>query len=197
MIRNTVRNLVVVVGLLALTFGLFAGTTAPPAAADVVDSTSCTNEAYVFQRPGGANGLGHIGFGYAFRCAPGTATSYYYGSVENPAGRPTIPAGEDNGFWQAAGTSTDMFTAMRARGYTNYRVTNLNGTQLNGDAAAVEAESYRGAGYAVLGNNCANAVWDTLNAYGVPSLPLLQIYPAPNAWYGALPGTIWTASTPL
>ncbi|MBB2946517.1 hypothetical protein FB565_006285 [Actinoplanes lutulentus] len=52
----------------------------------------------------------------------------------------------------------------------------------------------------VIGNNCADNVWDVLHAYGVPDLPYLQLLPAPNHWYGALGHTAnvdWARSTTL
>ncbi|RZU53566.1 hypothetical protein EV385_5495 [Krasilnikovia cinnamomea] len=152
--------------------------------------------AYVFVRPSGANGLGHVGWGYRTTCGD----SYSFGSVENPHGKPHIKAGADNGSWRQNGTESQMLSAMRSRGYLSYKSTTASSSRFDPGPANSAAAAAAGRGYAVIGNNCADAVWDVLHAYGVPDLPYLQLHPAPNNWYGNLGHTThvdWSASTGL
>lgn len=152
--------------------------------------------AYVFVRPGGANGLGHVGWGYRVACSGG----YTFGSVENPTGKAHIDRGADNGFWRQNGNESQMLSAMRGRGYQSYKT--IAGAQAGFDPSPADtvAAASAGRGYDVIGNNCADTVWDVLHAYGVPDLPYLQLHPAPNNWYASLGHTSkvdWSASRAL
>ncbi|MFC4068940.1 hypothetical protein [Actinoplanes subglobosus] len=165
------------------------------ASAAVLDC-GAADSAYVFVRPGGANGLGHVGWGYRTSCDGG----YSFGSVENPNGSPILSAGSDNGFWRQDGGEADMLTAMKARGYLSYKAITVSTASFDASPANTVAAAAAGRGYAVLGNNCADVVWDVLKAYGVPDLPYLQVHPIPNDWYGNLRQTrkvTWSASTSL
>jgi hypothetical protein len=162
--------------VLALLMALTVAAAVRPAPAA---AATCPSSA-VFVRPGGANGLGHVGFSY-FDCDGGY---WYAGSVENPSGSVYIPPGGDNGFWQSSFTSFEgVKAAMRSRGYNNYRYMVNTTFSPNAYAAYQKAEEYRNGGYAVAFNNCANATYDVIVAYGGRGVPLLQASPAPNTWY--------------
>ncbi|GIE86056.1 hypothetical protein [Actinoplanes regularis] len=152
--------------------------------------------AYVFVRPGGANGLGHVGWGYRTACSG----SYSFGSVENPRGQAHIDRGADNGFWRQSGTESQMLSAMKSRGYQSYKTVTTSRASFDPGPANTVAGASAGRGYDVIGNNCADNVWDVLHAYGVPDLPYLQVHPAPNNWYASLGSTsnvTWSGSTGL
>jgi hypothetical protein len=181
--------------LLSVAFLVASLTFAQFAQAAVLDCGTAKG-AYVFVRPGGANGLGHVGWGYRATCA-GT---YSFGSVENPRGQAHIDRGADNGFWRQGGTESQMLAAMRSHGYQSYKAVTWSNNRFDPDAANSVASASAGRGYDVIGNNCADNVWDVLHAYGVPDLPYLQFHPAPNNWYGSLGNTshvAWSASTAL
>ncbi|MET8151700.1 hypothetical protein ACIBSW_29660 [Actinoplanes sp. NPDC049668] len=184
--------------LIALSVAFLAASLGPLAREAQAAPLDCgaAKGAYVFVRPGGANGLGHIGWGYRTTCTG----SYSYGSVENPTGKPHIDRGADNGFWRQGGTESQMLSAMRGRGYQAYKQTVSSRARFDPSPANGVAAAAAGRGYDVIGNNCADAVWDVLHAYGVPDLPYLQLHPAPNNWYGSLGTTAnvsWSASTSL
>lgn len=161
--------------------------------ADTTCGTTCASsitsiEAYVFVRASGAKSLGHVGFG--FLVGPGI---YAFGGMEDPSNAPTVPAGEDNGFWLAFGAQQDMFCAMLlppvdgAQPYdTNYKL--FTGGPPNGCPAVLAADQYYGAGYNVNGNNCLDATYNILMGYGVPSshLPSPTLTLLPNIWYTLL-----------
>jgi hypothetical protein len=89
---------------------------------------------------------------------------------------------------------------MRSRGYQSYKMITWSNRGFDPDTANTVASASAGRGYDVIGNNCADNVWDVLHAYGVPDLPYLQLHPAPNNWYGSLGNTsnvTWSGSTAL
>ncbi|GGN92533.1 hypothetical protein GCM10010112_79820 [Actinoplanes lobatus] len=182
----------------ALTVALLAASIGPLTAFASAATLQCgpAKGAYVFVRTAGANGLGHVGWGYRLTCDGG----YAFGSVENPTGKAHIDKGVDNGFWRGSGTESEMLAAMRSRGYNAYKaITGSRATFDTGPADVIAAAS-AGRGYDVIGNNCADTVWDVLHAYGVPDLPYLQLHPAPNNWYATLGHTSnvdWAASISL
>ncbi|MFF5172380.1 hypothetical protein ACFY3U_07080 [Micromonospora sp. NPDC000089] len=155
-----------------------------PQAAQAAPLTGCstTDSAYVFVRPNGANGLGHVGWGYRVTC---TGT-FYFGSVENPSGSAVVLPGGDNGFWWAQGRQSQMLAEMRSRGYTNYRFARLYGPIPDPDSATQFAAGSAGRGYQVIGNNCADNAYGVLSRLGVRDLPSLFDYPQPNNWYRML-----------
>ncbi len=180
--------------VLVATTALVGVTARPASAAPLACSTY--RGAFVFVRPGGANGLGHVGWGYRVTC---TGT-FYFGSVENPSGRPHVAPGGDNGFWWQSGTESQMLSTMRSRGYNAYKTILTAYAQFDPTPATNVAAGSAGRGYDVIGNNCADNTWDVLQAYGVPNLPYLQLYPAPNDWYAQLTDTVnvdWTVSQAL
>ncbi|MDQ3231857.1 MAG: hypothetical protein M3Q07_08565 [Pseudobdellovibrionaceae bacterium] len=144
-----------------------------------------TGEMYVFARPQGAYHLGHVGWGYKTDSFP---DQYCAGGVENPGGSAYVVAGGDIGYWQICQLSyAAMIQEMKARGYVQAKGTTVGPVYTFG-AADFANNTVRTRGYSVVGKNCANATWDVAAQYGVPTtaLPLLQVYPAPNSWYGAL-----------
>ncbi|MEU4155204.1 hypothetical protein [Actinoplanes sp. NPDC026670] len=183
---------------LAVTVALLAASIGPLTQFANAATLDCgpAKGAFVFVRNAGANGLGHVGWGYRLTCEG----AYAYGSVENPTGKAHIDKGFDNGFWTGTGTETQMLADMRTHGYNSYKSITTAKATFDTDPADVAAAASGGRGYDVIGNNCADNVWDVLHAYGVPDLPYLQLLPAPNMWYAALGRTSnveWAKSATL
>lgn len=162
---------------------------------------SADGEAYVFSRNGGCDPFKiltfhspipdptsptHVGFG--FKVAEGI---YVFGSVENGAGCAYVPAGNafvipgnDNGFWMATGSKDQMLTTFQyppaskfhgtispihVANYTQYKTSKVE--KPNVCAAVKAAEDLYYTGYALVFNNCLNAVYNVLSAYGVTFAP--------------------------
>jgi len=117
--------------------------------------------AVVFNRPSGAFGLGHVGWGVY----DPDSGQWTYGSGENQSGQANVPAGGDNGAWSQTGDFGDMTSAMNARGYSG--AVSIPVTDPNLAAALGNAAAQPGEGYNLFGNNCADAVYNLLNDYGV------------------------------
>ncbi len=189
--RRSLPLVILAVAFIVASIGPFA-----KFAQAAVPDCGAANGAYVFVRPGGANGLGHVGWGYRTACAG----SYSFGSVENPNGKAHIDRGADNGFWRQDGTLSQMLSAMKSRGYQAYKTVATSRASFDPAPANNVAAASAGRGYDVIGNNCADTVWDVLHAYGVLDLPYLQLHPAPNNWYASLGSTAnitWSGSTGL
>lgn len=137
---------------------------------------------YVFVRPDGASGFGHVGFG--FRAT--NSGKWLFGSVENSKGFPFLSAGDPNDFWWKSGNEEQMIQEMKSRGYTNSLIGAMYGPVPNAAAAADYAAGAGSRGYSVVGNNCADNVFNVLSLYGITDLPSLSQYPAPNDWFQAL-----------
>ncbi|MBV9822224.1 MAG: hypothetical protein JO144_08270 [Actinobacteria bacterium] len=135
---------------------------------------------WAFLRFNGAHDLGHVGYGFAIGNG-----EYTYGSVENTSGAPVVLPGADNGAWVSSGSEADMRAAMRQRGYDTYLTWNIGGTDPN--AATAAANATFGEGYSVIGDNCEDAVYRVLSAYGaqLPS-PAGIGNASPNSWWQAL-----------
>ncbi len=67
--------------------------------------------AYIFLRRWGANGLGHVGWGYRT-----SSTQYDCGSMENNSGNPTRFWYENNDAWYVLSTSNDTMNNVMQRG---------------------------------------------------------------------------------
>jgi hypothetical protein len=151
----------------------------------------------IFQRPSGAMGLGHVGWGY-YDPAAGQWT---YGAVEGgtssggSSGAIYIAPGSPNGAWNATGSWSDMITAMNGLGYS----TGVDIAAASPDVAAAAnlVAAQAGQGYSLIGNNCATTTDNILTAYGITGLPspnsLTSL--APNEWVANVESADPTAST--
>jgi len=148
-----------------------------------VDSST---QAFVFIDMNGADGFGHVGFG--FLVAPGV---YAYGSLENPNGDAVIAKGQYNGYWFQTGSAIEMFCAFLAKPYNPVVKEYVSGPAY-ACSAIFTAEQYYTTGYCLLGNNCLNVVYTVLTNYGVPDLPSPDSPTlVPNVWYGSLSTSEW------
>ncbi|MFF5173658.1 RICIN domain-containing protein [Micromonospora sp. NPDC000089] len=160
-------------------------------------------EACVFLQPQGGQVLGrnagHIGWGYLV----GGTSTWVFGSTENPNGNTTIDAGLFNGAWSANGSYQQMMAAFTFQAhfpgttkqpvpghpYTTYRCRSTANSSVG--AANTAVADTKSSGYAGVGNNCLDATYRVLSAYGVPGLPWVQTNPYPNNWFNAL-GSEWS-----
>ena len=145
-------------------------------------------EAYVFCRPSGAKGFGHVGWGFLYESVN---KIYCYGGTENIKSHPIVLPGGNNYAWIATGSFENMRTKMSLGHYVGYRYTVYKRKFIDTfypQKAYRVGDSKKKAGYAVTGipgNNCADHAYDILKAYGV-TLPLLQLSPAPKKWFSKL-----------
>jgi hypothetical protein len=201
-----------VIALIALLTAVFGGTTlvaATPAAA------LGPGEVCAFIEPDGGtvlgNNFGHIGWGFLVA----GSSSWVYGATENPNGTYQIDAPGFNGAWKAQGTWTDMINDFThqydypshskdsasnapypAHPYTEYKCELTSGSSVG--AAITAATNNIGAGYTGLGNNCLDATYRVLNAYGAPNLPWPSTHPRPyQDWYSSLDSSTWNITGKL
>ena len=130
------------------------------------------------------NNFGHIGWGFLVA----GSSSWIYGATENPNGTYQINAPGFNGAWKAQGTWTDMINDFThqydypshskdsasnapypAHPYTEYKCELTSGGSVG--AAITAATNNISAGYTGLGNNCLDATYRVLNAYGARTCP--------------------------
>lgn len=130
--------------------------------------------------PGSAH-FGHVGWGFEILGA-----QYGYGATENGSGASVVPKGGDNGAWSAMGDMAAMRAAMKARGYDMVKAVPV--ARPDPAAALKKGEEMKGLGYRFIGSNCADHSYWVLEAYGVQALPLLQLHPSPNDWFGEVNG---------
>ena len=111
-----------------------------------------------------------------------------------------------NGAWNATGDYSQMRYAFSAQPnfpatskqpvpahpYSQYKCRTTPGSSVG--AANRAAADNRSAGYTGIGNNCLDATYRVLAAYGVPDLPWTQTNPYPNNWFNALGGD-WQAGS--
>jgi hypothetical protein len=117
----------------------------------------------------------HIGFGFEV-----AQDVYMYGSVENGAGCTTVEQNFDNGFWMTTGSKDQMLATFRkpwlslfhgtispikVAKYDQYKMSAVQTPKVCDAVKA--AENLYSVGYGVFGNNCLNAVYTVLLAYGV------------------------------
>src|SRR5438552_133267 len=114
MLTRLVISLMVVVVLLIALWPLLPGSARKAHAMSVEGGRGV---AAIFVRWNGADGLGHIG--WAFQTDYDLQTqrnSYWYGSVENPSGKVSVPAGDPLavGFWDKYGDWGDVMHDFQA-----------------------------------------------------------------------------------
>jgi hypothetical protein len=132
-----------------------------------------------FVRFEGADGLGHVGWGFDV-----SATTVNLGAVENPSGQTTSPA-RDDGYWDSF--MQNPIPTMASKGYNYLKYVNL--------AKARPFSAYRVAkwigtiDYKALGRNCLDDTYDVLRAYGVPELPPPADTLLPNVWFDLFAAT--------
>lgn len=140
-----------------------------------------TNLALVFVRSTGAHGIGHVG--WAFSYGDGTFNT---GSVENPLHTlRTNPLAM--GFWTMR--TRDPIEAMRARKYDGYKVIELESGDIMYAWQVVGWVAQKP--YDLFGENCMNATYDVLRAYGVVHLPAPAHHWEPNHWFHHVSGTYY------
>jgi hypothetical protein len=184
------------------------------------DNLKSDGKVYVFGRDGFCyppliNPLSptHVGFG--FQVAPHL---YLFGSVENGGGCARVPAGQDNGFWMATGSSGEMLATFRNPSnsglhgtiypgkvppYDHYKASTVKQPKV-GDAVKA-AENLYNIGYNVTGNNCLNAVYNILLTYGAvfpkDINPETKWCPSgsssKSSFFGALSGGNWSPPKPI
>lgn len=201
-----------VIALIVLLTAVLGGTTlvaATPAAA------LGPGEVCAFIEPDGGtvlgNNFGHIGWGFLVA----GSSSWIYGATENPNGTYQINAPGFNGAWKAQGTWTDMINDFThqydypshskdsasnapypAHPYTEYKCELTSGSAVG--AAITAATNNISAGYTGLGNNCLDATYRVLNAYGAPNLPWPSTHPRPyQDWYSSLDSSTWNITGKL
>jgi hypothetical protein len=136
--------------------------------------------AAAFVRRSGAFGLGHVGWCFAL-----DATEFREGGVENPPGTPITPPDED-GFWSCDTSVTALTAPFVPLGYDYYKL--LVAPNGNPQSATQCVLWIRQQWYFVLGRNCMDDVYDVLQNFGVPNLPLPILEWTPNRWFDDLPG---------
>ena len=161
---------------------------------------------YIFQRPNGANGLGHVGVGFEVRIFNnGTlvSTTYYYGGVENSSASLNVPRNGNNGGWYRTSTSgATMLNTMKNApyNYVNYKFTasfsSSTSSNIGNGINKISDFPYRG--YFLAGNNCMNATYDVLTSMNLTgaSVAWPSTNYAPNGWYNNTTNG-WSASTAL
>ena len=207
--RGPVSRVVTLIALLAAVLSGMTLVAATPAAA------LGPGEVCAFIEPDGGtvlgNNFGHIGWGFLVA----GSSSWIYGATENPNGTYQINAPGFNGAWKAQGTWTDMindFTRQYdypshskvsgsnspypAHPYTEYKCELTSGSAVG--AAITAATNNISAGYTGLGNNCLDATYRVLNAYGAPNLPWPSTHPRPyQDWYSSLDSSTWNITGKL
>lgn len=137
-------------------------------------------EAVVFCRRSGANGLGHIGWG--FNLPNGM---WVVGSMENPSGQPFEPTGW-TGFWYKEVANAHV--AMRGPaafgappGTPPYdEAKELDVPVANVGAANAMIQSWAMRGFNVSSGNCMGCAFDILHAFGAAM-------PDPSSWNNLIP----------
>lgn len=142
----------------------------------------------VFQRAGGAEGLGHVGWAYQQ-----IGGMWMCGATENPGGN-IGGTGDAKGFWALTYSAADVPAVFGCRrflpagecpAYNNYKVVE---TQLpNSSEAWSKACWCRTRPFEVPCRDCLDDTYDILTAYGINSLPW-PIIAEPNLWFDLIPG---------
>lgn len=139
-----------------------------------------TMRAAVFVRYEGAQGAGHIGWGFDYSVAEVDC-----GAVENPSGKFSCnPA--DMGYWNKISGNPIPF--MVTLSYDDLKYIEL----ISGDVAKAYAtvKWIATQPYALFGRNCMDDVYDVLRSYGVPNLPAPSQNWLPNEWFLQFAGVI-------
>jgi hypothetical protein len=147
---------------------------------------------YVFNRSNAVGGLGHVGVGFwIFETKPNgnIEQSWYIGGLENEGGSAIVaPGGQNGGWFRKVGSDRAMIRIMKeVYGYdfSVYRQVSPNLNRIN-NARSILSDLPR-RGYTLFGNNCMNATFDVLNAFGGGlSWPSIPSNYGPNAWFRKL-----------
>ncbi|HTV93046.1 MAG TPA: hypothetical protein VMG98_10040, partial [Verrucomicrobiae bacterium] len=129
-----------------------------------------------FVRYSGANGLGHVGWGFDYNDAVVNA-----GSVENPKGTPTCPVAT-MGYWSEF--LANPIPTVTKNGYDSLKYLNLE--QANPVRAYRVAKWVATQPYDVVGRNCLDDTYDVVRAYGFPKPQPPSDDLFPGAWFGLL-----------
>jgi hypothetical protein len=165
-----------------------------------------TVKRYIFQRPNGANGLGHVGVGFEVRAFNGPrllSTTYYYGGVENFSASLIVPRnGNNGGWWRTTSSSATMLNTMKNApyNYVNYKFTVdfASASPQSVDNGIAKIKDFPARGYFLAGNNCMNATYDVLTSMNLTGASVA--WPStnyfPNGWYNGTT-TGWSTSRAL
>lgn len=151
-------------------------------------SGTVSGKAAVFLRPDGANGFGHVGWGYQL-----PNNLWMVGSVENPYGGVEQPAGH-TGYWyhqvqdpEAAMQAPDHFGALPGTpSYGEGKVFEV--LNPNPERAWGKVVEWQSREFLLAGGNCLNCAYDVLVAFGAVGLPTPSEDWLPNQWFGAING---------
>jgi hypothetical protein len=147
--------------------------------------------AFAFVREAAVWGAGHVAWG--FRLPDGY---YYYGGTENPEGpggmwaswhQGTAAQGGNNAAWVDYGTEKQMLKKMKdPRPFAPYNYAKAVAVaKPKADAALKIAKANINAGFTGLTNNCLDATYRVLQAYGA-DMPWPSTNWAPNGWFNAI-----------
>lgn len=126
----------------------------------------------------GANGAGHVGWGF-----DSDLGQVNCGSVENPSGKPSCSV-DRMGYWDAV--VANPIPEFTQRNYVDIKFVDLSTVDVN--RAIETAKWVAEQPYSVIGRNCLDDVYDVLRAYGVLDLPPPSHDWLPNEWFGMWPG---------
>ena len=151
---------------------------------------------YIFCRPSGAMGLGHVGG--AFQLQNGLYRCF---GTENPTGGAWVPAAQ-KGFWvedHGAEAVVSCFKKSRKYGtiicppYNFYKIMTQQNPDYNKALQTLDWCGQQDYLIASVGKarTCEDDVCDTLSAYGL-WMPWTITYPAPNAWFGVIAAQLYT-----
>jgi hypothetical protein len=143
-------------------------------------------KAWIFNRPDGAGGLGHVG--WAFQ---GDDGRYICGATENPKGAQGVgSSGDGKGWWAISCDPSGLpgafavgrnLPAGRSDAYAYYKVIDVGAS--NWRNAWNKALWCKTQPYLPAFRNCLDDTYDTLVAYGTPDLPWPSTNPGPNWWF--------------
>jgi uncharacterized membrane protein HdeD (DUF308 family) len=155
---------------------------APPGLSD--DLPPSTRRAIVFVRRPGANGLGHIGWGFEWRNG-----WFYVGSVENTGSKPFAKP-EDMGFWCMQTLEPIATMQHREYPYDEYKLFFVAQPHPKGAWKTLIWESQEP--YSFVHHNCCDVAYEVLRAYGCTEVLDPATEYIPNDWYDALAGPSYT-----
>lgn len=164
-------------------------------AADLKASTTFKKGiAVAFTREAAVLGAGHAGWGFKLKNG-----KYCFGGTENPMSdkgplwgawgswhQGTKVQGGDNAAWIGYGTESEMWERMKNPPYPYDYAKTVEVLKPNAAKAHAEAVSNTKAGFTGLGNNCLDATYRVLVAYGASDLPWPSTNWLPNGWFNAV-----------
>lgn len=134
--------------------------------------------AIIFLRRHAAHGIGHVGWAFLEE-----KDTFNAGAIENPLGTlRTLPA--NMGFWTKR--TRNPIKPMRTRRYDEFKVIEL--AQADPAYARRVVAWVRQQPYEIVHQNCMDATYDVLRAYGLTNLPVPAHHWEPNHWFDSIQG---------